>query len=55
MAEVQLIETHYLPYFDLTICVSDVDRAYEQLLCEIDRFEKEPQWIPNCWREAHVN
>lgn len=51
MAEVQIIETHYLPYFDLVITVSDVERAYKELLFEIDKIEKEPQWIPMFWQD----
>lgn len=52
MAEVQLIETHYLPYFDLVITVSDVERAYQELLCEIEKIESEPQWIPMFWQDS---
>lgn len=52
MAEVQLIEAHYLPYFDLVLTVSNVDRAYQELLSEIVKIEAEPQWIPMFWQES---
>lgn len=52
MAEVQIIETHYLPYFDLVITVSDVERAYKELLLEIDKIEKNVQWIPMFWNDT---
>lgn len=50
-AEVELIETHYLPYFDMVLTVSDIERAYQDLLHKIDNIEREPQWIPAFWRE----
>lgn len=49
VADVEFIEAHYLPYFDLVITVSDVDRAYKDLLKEIGKIETEPQWIPSFW------
>lgn len=52
MAQVQNIETHYLPYFDLVITVSDVDRACQELLSAIDNLEKEIQWIPSFWKDS---
>lgn len=51
MKEVHLIEAHYLPYFDLVLTVSDVERAYQELLFEIERIEKEIQWIPSFWQD----
>lgn len=48
--EVQLIETYYMPYFDFVLTVSNVDRAYQELLAEIDKVEREPQWIPAFWK-----
>lgn len=50
--EVQMIEAHYLPYFDLVITVTDIDRAYQELLFEIEKIESEPQWIPMFWKET---
>lgn len=55
MAEVQIIEQHYLPYFDLVLTVSDVDRAYQELLFEIEKIETEPQWIPSFWQQTPPN
>jgi len=52
MAEVQLIEAHYLPYFDLVITVTDIERAYQELLFEIEKIESEPQWIPMFWQDS---
>jgi len=51
LAEVELIDAHYLPYFDLVLTVSDIDRASENLLAEIEKIEKEPQWIPMFWQD----
>lgn len=52
MAEVELVETHYLPYFDLVLTVSDIERAYKYLLDEIDKIEREPSWIPMFWKDT---
>ena len=30
-------------------CCSDPDRAYQQLLDEINLLEREPQWVPAAW------
>lgn len=51
MSDVELIETYYLPYFDLVLTVSDVDRAYQELLYQISKIEVDPQWIPMFWQE----
>lgn len=55
MAEVELIETYYLPYFDLVLTVSDVDRAYQELLYQVGKIENDPQWIPMFWQETPLN
>lgn len=47
--EIELIETHYLPYFDMVLTVTDVERAYQKLLSEITRLEEQPSWIPKFW------
>lgn len=49
--EVKMIETFYLPYFDLVLTVSDIDRAYQELYHEIEKLDSEPQWIPKIWKE----
>lgn len=47
--EIELIQTHYMPYFDMVLTVTDVDRAYQKLLAEITRIEEQPSWIPKFW------
>lgn len=50
MAEVNLVEQHLLAYFDLVMNVtSDIEHAYRELLLELDKIEREPQWIPKFW------
>lgn len=55
LAEVQTIEEHYLPYLDLVIPVSDVERAYQDLLMEITKIETEQHWIPSFWQDVTPN
>jgi len=43
------MEEHYGHYFDMVIIYSDPDRAYQQLLDEINLLEREPQWVPAAW------
>nr|XP_045610330.1 uncharacterized protein LOC123765695 isoform X4 [Procambarus clarkii] len=43
------MEEQYGHYFDLIIINQDVDRAYHQLLHEINMLEREPQWVPATW------
>ncbi|XP_064095895.1 uncharacterized protein LOC135207903 isoform X3 [Macrobrachium nipponense] len=43
------MEEQYGHYFDLIIINQDVDRAYHQLLQEINSLEREPQWVPAAW------
>ena len=43
------MEDRYGHYFDYILVNSDMDRAYEELLSEIDRLEVEPQWVPVHW------
>ena len=31
------------------IIYSDPERAYQELLREINLLEREPQWVPACW------
>lgn len=38
--------------FDFIIVNQDLDRAYDELLGEINRLEVEPQWIPTSWINA---
>ena len=43
------MEEGYGHYFDLIIVNTDITRAYEELLSEINRLEVEPQWVPASW------
>ncbi|XP_076049029.1 uncharacterized protein LOC143029832 isoform X2 [Oratosquilla oratoria] len=43
------MEEQYGHYFDLIIINQDIDRAYQQLLQEINMLEREPQWVPAAW------
>merc|ERR1712029_831528 len=43
------MEEKYGHYFDMIIIYSDPDRAYQQLLEEINLLEREPQWVPSAW------
>lgn len=50
LLEVKLVESHLLAFFDLVINISpDLERAYRELLLELDNVEREPQWIPKFW------
>lgn len=35
--------------FDMIIINNDTQRAYQQLLNEINSLEREPQWVPAHW------
>ena len=43
------MEDSYGHYFDLIIVNTDLNKAYEELLAEINRLEIEPQWVPATW------
>jgi len=43
------MEEAYGQYFDMIIVNQDLDRAYDDLLAEINRLEIEPQWVPIQW------
>lgn len=47
--EAREIEDQYGHYFDLVLKMTDLDRAYEQLLNEINSLDRDPQWIPSDW------
>ncbi len=36
-------------YFDMVIVYSDPERAYQELVHEINLLEREPQWVPASW------
>ena len=43
------MEDKYGHLFDMIILNNDTDRAYNQLLTEINSLEREPQWVPASW------
>ena len=43
------MEDAYGHYFDYIIVNHDLNRAYEELLMEINRLETERQWVPAQW------
>ncbi|KAL0127648.1 hypothetical protein PUN28_003137 [Cardiocondyla obscurior] len=43
------MEDKYGHLFDMLILNNDTDRAYNQLLAEINSLEREPQWVPASW------
>ncbi|KAL1139201.1 hypothetical protein AAG570_009260 [Ranatra chinensis] len=43
------MEDKYGHYFDMIINNNDTERAYHQLLNEINILEREPQWVPAAW------
>lgn len=49
------MEDKYGHYFDMIIINNDMERAYHELLHEVNKVEREPQWIPSSWiRGGHV-
>ena len=46
-----LLSSHHrqLNFKNLWLSCSDPDRAYQQLLDEINLLEREPQWVPAAW------
>lgn len=43
------MEDKYGHLFDYVLVNTDMDRAYEELLAEINRIEVAPQWVPVAW------
>ncbi|XP_025203537.1 MAGUK p55 subfamily member 5 isoform X3 [Melanaphis sacchari] len=43
------MEDKFGHYFDMIIINNDTERAYHQLLNEINSLEREPQWVPATW------
>ncbi|XP_059484052.1 protein PALS1 isoform X2 [Neocloeon triangulifer] len=46
------MEDRYGHFFDMVIINNDTERAYQQLLNEINELEREPQWVPATWVKA---
>jgi MAGUK p55 subfamily protein 5 len=49
LEEAREIESKYGHYFDLVLSMTDIDRAFNELMREINALEREPQWIPKVW------
>uniref|UniRef100_T1IQP9 MAGUK p55 subfamily member 5 n=1 Tax=Strigamia maritima TaxID=126957 RepID=T1IQP9_STRMM len=49
------MEDSYGHYFDMVIINADLERAYNQLLQEINILEREPQWVPGSWLRTEIN
>lgn len=49
--EARDIESRYGHYFDMILTVTDIERAFVELLREINALEKEDQWIPIEWQD----
>ncbi|XP_055909066.1 uncharacterized protein LOC129943983 isoform X2 [Eupeodes corollae] len=43
------MEARWGHLFDMIIINNDTERAYHQLLAEINSLEREPQWVPASW------
>ncbi len=43
------MEEVYGHYFDMVIVNGDEERTYSQLVTEVNRLEREPQWVPGVW------
>ncbi|KAJ9589661.1 hypothetical protein L9F63_017150 [Diploptera punctata] len=43
------MEDKYGHFFDMIIINNDTERAYHQLVNEINSLEREPQWVPASW------
>ncbi|XP_022240973.1 LOW QUALITY PROTEIN: MAGUK p55 subfamily member 5-A-like [Limulus polyphemus] len=49
------MEDNYGHYFDMIIINSDIDKAYNELVKEINILEREPQWVPAFWLKNDAN
>ena len=47
------MEEVYGHYFDMVIVNGDEERTYSQLLSEVNRLEREPQWVPAMWLDRN--
>ncbi|XP_048734647.2 protein PALS1-like isoform X3 [Ostrea edulis] len=46
------MEEKYGHFFDYILVNQDMDRAYSELLSEVNRLEVEPQWVPLQWVDS---
>ncbi|XP_026480446.1 MAGUK p55 subfamily member 5-like isoform X2 [Ctenocephalides felis] len=49
IATAREMEARWGHLFDMIIINNDTERAYQQLLAEINSLEREPQWVPAAW------
>lgn len=49
------MEENFGHYFDMVIVNSDIDKAFNELLKEINTLEREPQWVPAIWLKDNAN
>jgi len=47
--EAKEIENKFGHYFDMILTMTDIDRAYHELIQKINTLEREPQWIQKNW------
>lgn len=47
--EARDMEAKYGHYFDMVLSITDIDRAFNELLRDVNALEREPQWIPKVW------
>lgn len=43
------MEDKFGHFFDYVLVNVDMDKAFDELLTEINRIEVEPQWVPMTW------
>lgn len=46
------MEARWGHLFDMIIINNETERAYHQLLTEINSLEREPQWVPSQWSHS---
>jgi MAGUK p55 subfamily protein 5 len=47
------MEEMYGHYFDYILVNMELDRSVEELMEEINRIEREPQWVPITWVNSY--
>lgn len=43
------MEDRFGHFFDYILVNTDMDKAFDELMAEINRIEVEPQWVPVAW------
>ncbi|XP_046463580.1 protein lin-2-like isoform X5 [Daphnia pulex] len=49
------MEDVYGHFFDMVIVNGEEERTYSQLVSEVNRLEREPQWVPVVWLDRNSN